>query len=434
MTTTHDRPKSDGPRILCISPDFAPKRDSEAFCSAKFINALSHCGAQITVITYAKEDTNIDHSEMWNSVTARVIRMPPPTQRDPMASLTSALRFQTWLYARWVGEAVRQAAAIHRVAPFDIVYSRSLPMFGQIAGYWCSRVLKLPWIANLNDPWDYHQFPVGILVKDVSNHAGLSNFWMRRTLRHADLVTYPSERLRNYQTTIASVAHRSLIIPHVGNPKTVKGPNGAHDHATHFHLVHAGKLGSNEFTGRSTSALLEGLRLFLTESQKAKEITRFTLVGPEDESTLRQIRHLDLEGIVTSVGRADYEQSLSYIQSATFCVLVEAEMAEGIFLPSKVIDYISARKPILALSPRVGVVADLASGGGITRVDAGDALSIRDAIHGFYKDFKQGTLCRRSPSDAQVDQFRPELVARSFLDHLLPIVRARKDAKSSTAL
>ena len=37
-----------------LAPVFAPMRDSEAFCSTKFIKALTECGAQITVIVYAK--------------------------------------------------------------------------------------------------------------------------------------------------------------------------------------------------------------------------------------------------------------------------------------------------------------------------------------------------------------------------------------------
>ena len=129
------------------------------------------------------------------------------------------------------------------------------------------------------------------------------------------------------------------------------------------------------------------------------------------------------------MGRTDYEASLKYIQSATACLLVEAEMAEGIFLPSKLVDYISARKPILALSPRVGVVADLVPGGGITRVDAGDARGIRDAIRGLYVDFRNGILDQRSPAGLQVDQFRPELVAKRFLDLLRELIVARKEGK-----
>jgi glycosyltransferase involved in cell wall biosynthesis len=432
MTTDQNSWNSDAPRILCISPDFVPKRDSEAFCSTKFVNALAKCGAQITVIVYSKAERDIDRSEMWNSIRATVVRIPPTVEMNPFASLASAIRYQTWLWARWTRETVRQARKFHRNSAFDVVYSRSLPMFGQIAGYWCAKELNLPWIANLNDPWDFHQFPVGILTEDLKNSPGLSDFWMRRTLRNADLVTYPSDRLRDYQTTLSTIPHYSQIIPHVGSSPVFQ-ENGAKGNGTNFHLVHAGKLGSNEFTGRSTAALLKGLRLFLNDCIEAKDHTRLTLVGPEDETTQEHIRHLGLEGTVVSVGPTDYEASLTYIQSASACLLVEAEMAEGIFLPSKLVDYISARKPILALSPPVGVIADLVPGGGITRVDARDVRGIRDAIHGLYVDFSRGTLPQRSPSGLQVDQFSPELIAKRFLELLRELILAKKQRKLERA-
>ena len=418
----------DAPRIFCISPHFAPMRDSEAFCSAKFIKALAECGAQITVIVYAKPATEIDRSEMWNSVRASVIRIPPVAQKNRFASLATALRYQTWLYARWMDEAVQQAKRLHRESPFDVVYSRSLPMFGQIAGYWCARGLHVPWIANLNDPWDFHQFPVGVSKEDLTTDSALSDFWMRKTLRSADLVTYPSERLRDYQTNLSTISHYSQIIPHVGNAPALQ-ESRVNGNASNFRLVHAGKLGSNELTGRSTAALLDGLSSFLNDCVEARNQVRLTLVGAEDPATQARVRQLGLEGIVESVGLINYQDSLKYIQSATACLLVEGEMSEGIFLPSKLVDYISARKPILALSPRVGVVADLASGGGITRVDAGDARGIRDAIRALYEDFHSGTLALRSPSDAQVDQFRPDLVAKQFLGALRQLIAEKKESK-----
>jgi hypothetical protein len=420
------------PRILCISPHFAPTRDSEAFCSTKFINALTECGAQITVIAYAKPAKDIDRSEMWNSLRATVVRIPPLARKNPFVSLATAVRYQTWLYARWMGEVTRQAKKLHQNSQFDVVYSRSLPMFGQIAGYWCAKELDVPWIANLNDPWDFHQFPVGVFMEQLKNNSWLSDFWMRRTLRNADLITYPSERLRDYQTAFSGIPHDSQIIPHVGNKQIVPS-SGVNGSRADFRLVHAGKLGSNELTGRSTAALLEGLRLFLNDWTDAKDQVRLTLVGPEDQATKAHIQRLALEGTVESVGPTDYQESLKYIQAATACLLVEGEMTEGIFLPSKLVDYISARKPILALSPRVGVVADLASGGGITRVGAGDAPGIRDAIRGLYEDFRKGTLALRSPSGAQVDQFRPELVANRFLETVRELIAKKKESKLQRA-
>ena len=176
-------------------------------------------------------------------------------------------------------------------------------------------------------------------------------------------------------------------------------------------------------------ALLEAIRMFLTDFPGAREHTMLTLVGTEDEATKERIRELGLEGTVTSVGPTNYEESLARIRSATVCVLVEAEMAEGIFLPSKLVDYISAKKPVLALSPRLGVVADLVPGGGITRVDAGDARGIRDAIRGLYLDFHNGTLAQRVPSSLQVDQFHPELVAKRFFGSLRELTLAKKGGK-----
>lgn len=239
MNADYNSWNSDAPRILCISSVFAPTRDSEAFCSTKFIEALSECGAQITVIVYAKTEADIDRSEMWNSLRARVVRIPPRGQKNPFASVAAAVRYQTW-YARWLHEAVRQAIRLHQDSAFDVVYSRSPPMFGHMAGYWCAKELNLPWVANLNDPWEFHQFPVGATMEvPTKRYRALSNFWMRRTLRHADLVTYPSNRLYHYQRTYSAIPHKSQIFPHVGNNQSTRN-RGADGYSSNFHLVHAG--------------------------------------------------------------------------------------------------------------------------------------------------------------------------------------------------
>jgi hypothetical protein len=107
-------------------------------------------------------------------------------------------------------------------------------------------------------------------------------------------------------------------------------------------------------------------------------------------------------------------------------VLVEAAMSEGIFLPSKLVDYLSARKPILALSPGVGVANDMAQSGGILRVDVDDVEAVRRAIGSLYLDFRSGTLGRRAPSQEQVNQFNPEILAKKFLTAFYNLPRSKK--------
>jgi hypothetical protein len=99
-------------------------------------------------------------------------------------------------------------------------------------------------------------------------------------------------------------------------------------------------------------------------------------------------------------------------------------MPEGIFLASKLVDYIYSGKAVLALSPAVGVVADLVPAGGITRLGPNDANGVCDALKGFYNDFRNGTLHRKAPPTSQTEQFRPELVAKSFLHSVNDLIRS----------
>ena len=423
-TVSPDCQNSRLPNILFISPAFVPSHDSEAFCSAKLVAALVAVGAGITVFTHHEFAPQVvDGSASWRSLRKYVADFPVPTHRNPIQSLSSAVRYQTQQYARWTGAAVEEAKRIHSRRPFDLVYSRSLPMFSHIAGYWCAKNLRLPWIAGINDPWDWHLFPVKVANK-VPIQSALSTFWMKRTFRRADLLIYPNTRLHAYHEKISGIRHHSLIIPHIGTaPNQATQADGS---SKTFTLVHAGKLGSREATGRSALPLLHGLRLFLADFPEAAKITKLMLVGPSDAKTKSIVSDLQLEAVVSATGRVTYEESQVMIQAASVCVLIEADMKEGIFLPSKLVDYLSAGKPVLALSPRVGVINDMAEEFGILRVDTGDVEGVRKAIGNLYLNFRNHALASVAPSQKQINQFEPENIASTFLAAIRHLAQREK--------
>jgi glycosyltransferase involved in cell wall biosynthesis len=423
-TETRDWQNSNLPNILVISPAFVPSYDSEAFCSAKLVAALAGVGTGITVFTYHEFAPQlVDGSASWQALRKYVADFPVPTHRNPMQSLSSAVRYQTQQYARWTGAAVEEAKRIHSLRPFDLVYSRSLPMFSHIAGYWCAKNLRLPWIAGINDPWDWHLFPVKVANR-VPIPRSLSTFWMKRTFRGANLLIYPNTRLHAYHEKISGIRHDSLIIPHVGTVRNQTTQPGAPSKI--FTLVHAGKLGSSEATGRSAVHLLHGLRLFLADFPEAANITKLMLVGPSDAKTESIVSDLQLETIVSATGRVTYEESQTIIQAAAVCVLIEADMKEGIFLPSKLVDYLSAGKPVLALSPRVGVINDMAEQFGILRVDTEDVEGVRRAIGNLYLNFRNHSLASVAPCRKQINQFEPKNIAGMFLTAICRLAHPEK--------
>jgi hypothetical protein len=186
--------------------------------------------------------------------------------------------------------------------------------------------------------------------------------------------------------------------------------------------VHAGKLGLNEITGRSTHGLLQGLASFFKVEEAARSVTKFTFMGPKDDATEALGKKLDLDGVMRFLGSVNYEESLRHIRSATVCVLVEADVAEGIYLPSKLADYIVAKKPILALSPSVGVLSDMIPRGGIIRVSPNDETSISEAIGKLYKAFLNRSLHEYMPPNQLIRQFEAGPIAEKFLSVVSQVI------------
>ena len=208
-------------------------------------------------------------------------------------------------------------------------------MYAHIAGYWCSKALNVPWVANINDPWDYHLFPGSKITVSMLSRI-VSFYWLRKTIREAGIITYPCHRLWKYHEKISRKRHDCHIIPHIGYRAI--NPNRSRS----FNLVHAGKLGATELSGRPTNALIDGMAKFFIQYPEARNVTKLTLVGPKDESTQAMAQELGIEANIDAVGWVSYEESLRHIAAASVCILIENNSGEGIYLPSKITDYVAS--------------------------------------------------------------------------------------------
>ncbi len=399
-------------RILCINPALVPIADSEAFCGAKMTLALMSDGLEVKSIYMTRDDPWLlgrhEKSEVWNPVLAASVGVTGPTKKEAIKSMAAAIRYMTDSWARWVERVMEESAKLHQDNPFDIVYSRSLPAVAHIAGYWVSKNLKLPWIANINDPWDFHLFP-NVHRKASVFHKITSKIWLRRTLQKADLVTYPSSWLREYTGNLAGGRYKGDVIPHIGW-RAQKGISN-----NYFTLVHAGKIGVSEVTGRSALGLLNGVKRFFNRYPEAESMTKIFFVGPSDPQTELLIEEMNLKCAVTFTGWVSYEESLKLIGEASACILIEAKMAQGIYFPSKLADYIVSEKPVLAVSPGIGTIADLSGEwNGIIRCNHEDDQAIEDAIAKLYWAFKNGKLNNFNPPADLIGRFQAKNVSALF--------------------
>ena len=71
------------------------------------------------------------------------------------------------------------------------------------------------------------------------------------------------------------------------------------------------------------------------------------------------IKKYKLNNYINFLGSFNYFDSIKLLNNYDYLVLVEAEMENGIFFPSKVVDYFQCNKPIISISPVNGFMKDL---------------------------------------------------------------------------
>ena len=411
-------------RVLCINPNFVPVMDSEAFCSAKVVKGLIKWGIDTVVVAFDYRIYNnkiFDNSVAWEKLKDITIRIPSSNnnESEPIRSIIFGFRYRTADLSQWVDNVVKKVILMHQGNRFDVVYSRSLPMVSHVVGYWVSRRLGIPWIANINDPWDWHLFP-GAKKESFSRlHMHMSNYCLKNTLKNADLITYPSIRLWKYHECISGILHHAEVIPHIGySSDTIPDPRKVT-------FVHAGKLGSNEVTMRSPVGFLRAFKKILDKFPDLKNKMKIIFVGPEDNMVHRMTIDLGLKDNVNFTGRVQYQESLKYICSANVCILVEGKMKEGIYLPSKFADYIVSHKPVIALSPKNGTISDLSKYNGVYRADPDDEIALEGFLFEIISIIRNNELQKLLPSAELVNMFEERSVMERLIGCINNLVHGR---------
>jgi len=111
------------------------------------------------------------------------------------------------------------------------------------------------------------------------------------------------------------------------------------------------------------------------------------------------------------------DECRSIASASHVLVVIEAPLSEGIFLPSKFVDYVAVGRPILAVSPGRGAVADfLTEHRGGVAADCTDHEAIAGALRQLYNAWANGTLCTDYPSDGLRSLFCESTVVNQYAD------------------
>jgi glycosyltransferase involved in cell wall biosynthesis len=388
----------DGFRLLFVTPEYFDPVNAEAVMNRKLVTALRRHGASVDVVAQCSfhraglerscQSAEPETRARAEGLRERLSRWLGAARRQAGRPLGGCLFEQRThvnqrLWARW---AAQQAVGLCQRNPYHVLLSTTA--WGHLAAWRIHHRTRIPWVANWNDPFPKAKYPPpygqGAGARIPSRYQRL----LERVGATASWHTFPAPRLRRYllEYLPRQVRERSSVIPHlfVDQGEVAPAPRGSA-----FVLCHAGDLHRQ----RRPETFLQALaRLRRTA---AGEALRLRFVGRDQAGLVEQARGAGLEDLIEYSPWGTYQESLAAMSASHVLVLIEAPLADGIFLPSKVTDYVQAGRPILAVSPRNGTLADLlgAHGGGLA-VDCTDPDAIFEALRALYNSWDRGSLAQ----------------------------------------
>jgi glycosyltransferase involved in cell wall biosynthesis len=380
-----------------LAPACYPLTGPECIVNAKLILAMLRDGWEVDVLSFRHKGTFYPAAAEghWQAVEQRMIYSPAELGRRSFGRLWA----EAWgslgtgyamLGAGWAHWAVKQGIRMLRRRNYDVLMSRSWPGF--LAGMILARSSGCPWIANWNDPWPQAAYPPPY---GRGNHSArpAQRRLLREVVARARWHSFPCAALREHMLPLMgqSVLERSSIIPHAGMVLPEGGRPQSRSET--FRLCHAGTFDRV----RSPDVFLEGFAKFLRLTRSGSRV-ELKLIG-DGNTAAQTIARLGLSGHVIDVGRMSYDRSLSAMADSDVLVILEAQFPKGVFLPSKFVDYVQVGRPILAVSPAVGALADLLNvhGAGLA-ADNTSSDAIAAAIDTLYRSWQAGQLEQRYSS------------------------------------
>lgn len=343
-------------RILLLSYCFPPLALPESLLSAKRMGALpgfdvdvvhaawapKWVGRDHSLDDYVKErfasTTGVEHPHLsWNALLGERFagRLLPPDSFRQLNGATYDL----------VADSVRRNR-------YCAVVTWSQMHSVHLVGRRLRRRFGVPWLAHFSDPWARNPYVAGNALERRRN-ARLEKNVFEDADRLLFTAVEPLELcVAGYSDEIRA---KSRVLPHAFDAILYPAPTGPEERDGPVVLRYLGAF----YGPRSPAPLVRALHRLLATDRDIAGRVRVEIVGTVDPDALFAAGAGGLpDGMLTVIEPVSYLRSLALMSQADGLLVVDAPATSSPFLPSKLVDYVGAGRPIASLTPE-GPAAEL---------------------------------------------------------------------------
>ena len=263
------------------------------------------------------------------------------------------------------GELLRQWTAslgqrLHEIRA-DLIFSFANPFWTNLVGCALSRQTNLPFVAHFSDPYSSHPY----MTRLPEEEAGIRGE-EAEVVRQASKIVFVSKALERLvmKSHGGEEQAKTAVIPHAFSPKDYPARPSSWHEASRFSIAHIGAF----YTQRPPSAFLQALSVFQQRYPEQALKLHVAFVGADlgytDHTGNDLKEELDRHNFIFPVdiiGRVAYTESLAHMRGANLLVAIDKDIAGSPFLPSKIIDYIGSKTPVIAFTPPDSPTAEVVS-------------------------------------------------------------------------
>ena len=339
--------------LLAVSLAFPPLAYPRSIQVARL---LAHTDASVALFCAHERNARLDQTiePLAESRLASCIRIPVPNGKVDgyIDSLTHRFARGIWgrrnlmpdKYRPWrkaVIQAVLRYVETTELKP-DAIVTFAQPFSSHLIGLELRSRLRLPWLAHFSDPWVDNPFSP---FDTSSRNANLE--LEGSVTENADVLAFTSsETIELYFGKYPGhLRKKARLLPQSFDPDLFRGGKSSRPEKITIRYV------GNFYGDRTPRPLISALKEL---DQRSPEILRgvsFELIGAGDAEQVARLAPGLAPGLITTRTSVPYSESLDLMMTADGLMVIDAPARLSVFLPSKLIDYIGAGRPILGITP-----------------------------------------------------------------------------------
>jgi len=282
----------------------------------------------------------------------------------------------------WVIPSITFLSEVIEKENIDTIITTGPPHSVHLIGHGLKAKFDMKWLADFRDPWTsigYHK-KLKLTKSSQLKHKTLE----RQVLNNADEIIVTSETTKS---EFREITQKPIRVITNGYDSSYQGGSNLDES---FTITHIGSL----LTGRNPKNLWKVLSEIARENAVFRADLQLEFLGVVSQDVMDSLHRYELEPYVKLKGYVSHASAVRKQRSAQILLLVEidSEETKGI-IPGKLFEYMSARRPILAVGPENWEVGQL-----IMETETGEIFDykthsqLKDVILKWFRAYQNGKL------------------------------------------